>query len=492
MAIKVTTTTDNSISNKFRVRFYQQNVMTKWSATNFMILEGDYTNIDIPYFEGMKSVENPVYHSVGKNLSPVNTFTDTFFAGSTLPQINKVIARNIEIAKDKSYIVSCDTDYGTSFLGRVLLSDTPLPEYIDKHNLAYMTTVGELGGKEVNWNESFSGYKYAHITTGGEQVGLTLDEVGKTITITNIQLEQGTQPTEYEPYKESILSTPQGTVLRGVGSYKDMMGWNDGTIRRKCVEFTISGDEGYNWQVGDDLGSTTCFILPLGSIGLSNKIVPGATTVPCICDKIPWQHAIKDYTHLYFNSTTPYSNSLLVCLEKTKLSSVNSQSVNDYIKSIGGLTIVAPLANTEYEDVEITGGGNWNKIVLDGSEDWSSITDRNCYYQFQIKDGASGTNANNDAINCYSHEIESYTPNILWNQTTLDGICFNKDRRLGIRIQGINTTQELQEYLQQNPITLWYTVNLDNITNTDVLIFNHGTLYTTTDTHPINILRLLT
>ena len=33
-----------------------------------MILIGDYTNVDTPYFEGMQSVRMPVLTTVGKNL----------------------------------------------------------------------------------------------------------------------------------------------------------------------------------------------------------------------------------------------------------------------------------------------------------------------------------------------------------------------------------------------------------------------------------------
>ena len=48
----------------------------------FMIIEGDYTNVDIPYFEGMQSVKMPVLTTIGKNLLPYNemfvsSFTST-------------------------------------------------------------------------------------------------------------------------------------------------------------------------------------------------------------------------------------------------------------------------------------------------------------------------------------------------------------------------------------------------------------------------------
>ena len=38
------------------------------TLNNLMLLEGDYTNVAIPYFEGMKSVQMPVLTTMGKNL----------------------------------------------------------------------------------------------------------------------------------------------------------------------------------------------------------------------------------------------------------------------------------------------------------------------------------------------------------------------------------------------------------------------------------------
>ena len=41
---------------------------TKQDGNDFIILEGDYTNVDIPYFEGMQSVKMPLLTTTGKNL----------------------------------------------------------------------------------------------------------------------------------------------------------------------------------------------------------------------------------------------------------------------------------------------------------------------------------------------------------------------------------------------------------------------------------------
>lgn len=477
-------------------RFWIANIDANCSANNFMLLQYQQgmENWNIPYFEGMKSVENPVYHSVGKNLFDLEYWGEKIVPSSDYHY--NIDSNSISGTINGKHYLEMDYNIGVEFLER----DTQYTFSCASSNctttILFFDTYGNelFAERSINNNNNNTctfttpNKSYRAIFRFGRR---STSEGSFDFTTTNIQIEQGTQATEYEPYKESILSTTQGTVLRGVGSYKDVIGWNDGIIRRRCIEFTISGDEGYNWQVGDDLGSTTCFVLPLSSIGLSNKIVSGETTVPCACDKIPWQHTIKDYTHLYFNSTKPYSNSLLVCLEKTKLSSVNSQSVNDYIKSIGGLTIVAPLADTQYEDVEITGGGNWNKIVYNGENDgrFGQIAGEgdtvNGFSVWKSIPQAPDVQDNNKVHQIYY--IESELDWVLHSQTNNPSkthfVAINGNAIL-VNVRGCHSVDEVNTWLSEHPITVWYQSTSETITNTDVLIFNHGTLYTTTDTHP--------
>ena len=56
---------------------YVENLVATSGTLSFkmVLLKGDYTNIDIPYFEGMASVKAPTVKTVGKNLCSVNSFT---------------------------------------------------------------------------------------------------------------------------------------------------------------------------------------------------------------------------------------------------------------------------------------------------------------------------------------------------------------------------------------------------------------------------------
>lgn len=476
VVIKITTTA-NSIGNKFRVRFYQQTVMTKWSATNFMILEGDYTNMDIPFFEGMKSVENPVLTSIGKNLFDGELELGSIVARTGEPEPSDVCLRSVNFIKVR-----------------------PSTPYAITNDLGYTIAVYEYDSdfnfiKNTSYNKTYTTLEntaYIKIKTSASKVETDLS--------VKFQLEEGTQATEYEPYKSSILSTPQGTVLRGVGSYKDMMGWNDGTIRRKCVEFTITGEEGYTITGITENTNTILCGIAWKHLGLENKIANNDTTNTVICDKLPSMGDNRDAPHIRQSGGQSYSDSLMFWFDKTKFSTYTSQGINDYIKSIGGLTIVAPLANTEYEDVEIIGGGNWERINL-AECDISKIK----YSEYQPN---NNTLARFDIINVLLGIVPGQNDVGLTDSKLIPYYYIHQEANnyaSGINIECISnhtdstshmhliikrerlTTQDvngLKQYLQENPITVWYQSTSKIITNTDPLIFNHGTLYTTTDTHP--------
>ena len=55
-------------SGVYYVRLDIKDSSQSYIFSDLMILEGDYTNVDIPYFEGMQSVQMPVLTTTGKNL----------------------------------------------------------------------------------------------------------------------------------------------------------------------------------------------------------------------------------------------------------------------------------------------------------------------------------------------------------------------------------------------------------------------------------------
>ena len=346
--------------------------------------------------------------------------------------------------------------------------------------------VESLGGnvtfKDINGNDL-----WFSIEAGQTKVTKTINrDVYSICNATNetieYQLEQNSTATPYEPYKSNILSTPSDLELRGAGEYKDVIDWKTGSVGRRTVEFSISGDEGYTWTVVENTKTLVAGIA-WSQLGLGNKILSDSSSVPLICDKLPWSNRNEDTEHI------KCSTSLMMYLDKTKFSTFTSQAVNDYIKSIGGLTIVAPLVNTEYETVDLVGGGNWDKVVLDGSQDIVYHNTSNGTYLYQTLLTSNCSSLNNDTVNAFSNPyFEPKSANDLWNGSD-EGVSvgFNGiSGTLQLRIK-ISTVQELKQYLSENPITVWYQTStiLEQTSNTDPLFFDNGSISFTSGLLPV-------
>jgi surface protein len=472
LCFKITTATTNPPKNEFMVRINQQEKIVKFDVTNFIILEGDYTDIDIPFFEGMKSVENPILTTVGKNLyNSKNSYVSGAF--------NQNISNEMNVEPNTTYTFYAN---GKSWVT------------VDLFNKENVNT-RRLGGTKDS-TESIT------FTTTNEEVSVMLtyylgdNTIIENVDFTGVQLEQGTQATAYEPYKSSILSTPQGTVLRGVGSYKDVIGWNDGIIRRNCVEFTITGEEGYTISGITENTNTIMCGIDWKNLGLENKIPTNDRVNMVICDKLPSMAGNEDTPHIRQNNGTPYSYNLMFWFDKTKFSTYTSQGINDYIKSIGRLTIVAPLADTQYENVEFTGGGNWKEFVLTGSSTWwDAAGEGDTTNGFSVWTTIGDfVDANNDNPLKYRIVKESELEYIDYYKTpnSTNFISFNPKQQIVVNVKGCHSVEQVKTWLDEHPITILFQSignTLQNTTfNTDLLIFNHGTLYTTTDTHPSTFL----
>lgn len=189
-------------------------------------------NWDIPYFEGMTSCKMPILHTVGKNLSPINDYETTVCEYAQGYQgFNKVLAKNILVNENKEYRLSftkeCENGLPTN-LGNIMIqfSSIPASSNINDHNAVYVHC------------RNNKGKKYAHITM--PNIGEGNEYVGKRVTLTNIQLEEGSVATPYEPYKTSILSLPEEVVLGGLGNTRDTFNTTTGNYTKRTDTKTVT------------------------------------------------------------------------------------------------------------------------------------------------------------------------------------------------------------------------------------------------------------
>ncbi|MDM0462880.1 hypothetical protein QTG96_05890 [Clostridium perfringens] len=157
--------------------------------------------------------------SSGKNLCKVNKFSVVAEGSSvsSYSSLDRVIEANIEVDPTKTYTLSYTSDIPHFDNCKLLGCNVKLPSTVINHNGAY-TFCTNNGGQERS--KQITGFKYITITTGGS-ISSTIIKVGETIKIIP-QLEEGTQPTSYETYKEY----KKDIALTSLGFDEGLRGFN--------------------------------------------------------------------------------------------------------------------------------------------------------------------------------------------------------------------------------------------------------------------------
>lgn len=185
--------------------------MTVEQNLRVMLVEGDYTNVDIPYFEGMGSTVVNGFSSCGKNLfnlhgKLVNAESTTHsVTNNTLTITGQWYAhQRINLEPNTQYTLSYEkVDSATGYKLIAVYYDN-LTKHLQStgKNKLIFTTPAQFDNIDV--------LLYAEV--GG---------VKNTVTYYNIQLEKGSIATEYEPYRGTDYTLPTPITLRKVGDVCD-------------------------------------------------------------------------------------------------------------------------------------------------------------------------------------------------------------------------------------------------------------------------------
>ena len=250
------------------------------TISNVVVLDGDYTNVDIPYFIGMQSVKMPVLTTIGKNV--VNPIEDLFVyrSGFTKPQVlfenggfNFISEFNgsicgfrlpVKLLKDEMYYVKCDYENMTTIR---LYGSNVLSDEIDT---TWETIVIDQNGGRFSFNKQFDYYYVAFYPNQNSRMK-----------IKNLQIEQGSTATPYEPYKTNILTVNDDVELRGIGNVQDTLDCLTGELTQRIGEFVLDGSEEWSINNSNNEGffscSTTTYVgVPNGKV-ISDKL-PSVTS----------------------------------------------------------------------------------------------------------------------------------------------------------------------------------------------------------------------
>lgn len=220
--------------------------MTYWCAykseevhvKDFVLLtyQEGMENWDIPFFEGMKSVQMPVLTTTGKNLFDGELELGGLSTTTGLPNNNQV-----DRCRTKNYT---KVKPSTTYVAYNNYSSTiGIREFDDNYNFISWSSLPSSNKFTTSNNTKY--LKFIIINTNNDNL---------------LQIEEGSTATSYEPYKTNILSTSEDVELRGIGDVRDELDLLTGELIENFESFTLNGSE--DWKINSDNDeNTTRFIL---------------------------------------------------------------------------------------------------------------------------------------------------------------------------------------------------------------------------------------
>ena len=330
---KIVFTTMNNVEGEFHVFVRGDTLEITQKMLDLqpklIILEGDYTNVDIPYFNGIQSVKMPVLTTVGKNVvnekiwkieaeeEGYQCLLSAGWATETTKNGNPIIIP-VHVEKGKVYTLKCKnkaTKHFNDFYFMDDLLDGKVKSF--RKSVGKNTTLNSFVDTIITFTADRD-YKYLQIDTGnGEAKGYIVKNT--------LQLEEGSIATPYEPYKSNILSTPEEVVLREVNGVRDTLNLMTGEYVQRIGEVVLDGTSipALNkWEFGSD-----CTEFNFNAKGIKG-------------DGVTLSNFAKSYlkSNRPRNTETVSSNNLdntyvLITIQKSKLATDSVEGMNQYLQS---------------------------------------------------------------------------------------------------------------------------------------------------------------
>ena len=297
--VKFTTVSDLAVQNLPLRLGYAGTVEVgcEYTFNDIMVLEGDWTNVDIPYFEGMTSVKMPVLTTTGKNLFDINKF------------------KSIGIDEQGYYIPLKFVDNSAA---KATLKLKPNTKYVVTGTYIYTGkarfTFRINDGAYQNMNNAFEtdATGVVNIKIGSNNV-----DVSDPSKMEKIMIVESTLKDIYEPYKSNILTCNEEVTLRGIGDVRDELDLLTGEVVNKFGEIVLNGDESWG-SYGSQSNQVNTVAFKLSH---TNHNSSWDTGLGC-CDKILFTNGNVIYGQDLEGVTTD-ANNIIVRVSISKASSVD-------------------------------------------------------------------------------------------------------------------------------------------------------------------------
>ena len=273
---------------------------TNLTITDVMLIEYQegMENWGIPYFEGMQSVKLPVLTTVGKNLfhSDIQVFNNSNYIRT---------GNNIDNA--------CDTELKPSTTYTLSWNGNNMDGKISLYSNGVKTNSIDIGWykSSVTFTTSEVENGFSFYTRLSEDSSLTSDMSF------NVQLEEGSTATTYEPYKSNILTVNEDVELRGIGDAKDELNLLTGEVTERIRENVFDGSDVENISIYDNTFTNVIWFKML----LSNE---ARYLNSVICDRFKTNAEWGDYEEIQNHEK---STNLFVSIKRDRL---DTEDVNGF------------------------------------------------------------------------------------------------------------------------------------------------------------------
>lgn len=420
-------------------------------------------NWDIPFFRGIQSVKMPVLQTIGRNLLPTelsSNFEHKTVNGQQISNIDlttflkRGVRYVVKLATSKAFKIATFWSANSNNADEVLVSHGTISAN-NNNTLAYFTL-------PIN-DKSY----YMFVNEHGESHSNFISDISQLVAI---EMDMGKAPTTIEPYKTNILSTPEEVVLRSLpNGVKDTLNLTTGEYVQRIGETTLDGssrnDLNYHAVMKEQDGQFCRMII--NGCSFYNKSKYGN------CDKLTFYHTEKTYVPV--EGVFPFSGNdhLYIQISTSRISGADSMegssselktAFRDWLQA-NPITIQHELATPIIKTVDLSSHGNWEKLVLDGSENWLLESSFNHKSLIEFKNAVG----NGNLVSVISDRFATGGDDVKRIA------CTRWEIYIRILKSKVNTVDEFKQWLSQNPTTVWYqtTTTQDNSIR-EMLSFANG------------------
>lgn len=360
----------------------------------------------IPYFEGMTSCESPVLTTTGKNLLNPDWKKNTWYP--------------FKLEKGTQLTLSTK-DSVLSEGGNIRFKAT------DETDIWFAINAGVTKKSIILQKDA---YLICNMLVGDIEY----------------QMEYGSTATSYEPYKTNILHTPEEVVLKGIDDVKDTLNCNTGEYVECIGEITFDGSDDERWYYTEN--ATDSNGIPYFEIQISN--LKGGS-IP-LCGNMIVRRDVEG--EKIANSTTLYG----LMVNKSASPGIRikngTNNLTDFKASLQAnpVTVQIVLATPTVKTVNLSSSGNWEKIVLDGSEGWE-IRAGGTKYSYTVTNifDSEGANGFCDTFKFVARGSSNHQ-----QEECVTSANTNNSLSLFTNNASLSSVEKLKTHLQSNPITIWY------------------------------------